>query len=63
MKVAGIALLVLGVGLAIWGFQMSESVTSEMSQFLTGSDTDKVMGLYIGGGISGAVGLFLLLWK
>lgn len=61
VKIGGIVLLVLGIGLALWGYQMSDSVQSAMSEIVTGSETDKVMGLYIGGGVSFAVGLFLLI--
>jgi hypothetical protein len=58
-KIIGIALIVLGVGLGIWGYQLSDSVTSQVSQAVTGANTDKVMTFYIGGAISFFVGLFL----
>jgi hypothetical protein len=60
MKISGIILVVLGVGLAIWGFQLSDSIGSQITQAVTGSDTDKVMTLYIAGAISFVVGLSLL---
>jgi len=59
MKIIGIALVVLGVGLAIWGYQLSGSVGSQVTQAVTGADTDKVMTYYIGGAISFFVGMFL----
>lgn len=59
MKVIGIALVVLGIGLAVWGYQLSGSITSQVTQAVTGSDTDKVMTYYIGGAVSFFVGLFL----
>jgi hypothetical protein len=60
-KILGIVLVVAGIGLAIWGFQMSGSFGSQVSRAVTGSDTDQVMALYIGGAASLVVGLYLLL--
>jgi hypothetical protein len=59
-KILGIVLIVLGLGLALWGFQLSGSVVSEVSQAVTGSDTDKVMTFYIAGAVSFFVGIFLV---
>jgi hypothetical protein len=59
MKIIGIALMVLGVGLAIWGYQLSGSVGSQITQAVTGSDTDKVMTFYITGAVSFFVGIYL----
>ena len=63
MKLIGIALLVVGVGLVFWGYQLSESVGSQITQTVTGSYTDKVMTLYIGGAACFVVGLFLTIKK
>ena len=60
IKLAGIVLIVVGAGLALWGYQMSDSINSVLSRTFTGSDTDKVMMLYIAGAASSVVGLFLL---
>jgi hypothetical protein len=62
-KVIGLALLVGGAGVAYWGYQMSQSVVSELSRAMTGALPDEVMHRYIGGAISGVVGLFLLVKK
>ena len=59
MKIVGIVLAVLGIGLAIWGYQLSGSVGSQITQAVTGSDTDKVMTFYISGAVSFVVGIFL----
>ncbi|PLX47743.1 MAG: hypothetical protein C0613_13255 [Desulfobulbaceae bacterium] len=59
MKIAGIILMVVGAGLAIWGFQLSGSVGSQITQAVTGSDTDKVMTFYITGAVSFVVGIYL----
>ena len=56
-------LILAGIGLFFWGFQMSDSVTSQFSRAFTGSDTDKVMMFYIGGIASFVIGLYLLFKK
>lgn len=58
-KTLGVALMVIGAGLAVWGYQLSGSLTSEVSQTFTGTYTDKVMMLYIGAAASVVVGLYL----
>jgi hypothetical protein len=60
MKIIGIVLVVLGIGLLVWGYQLSGSVGSQITQAVTGSDTDKVMTFYISGAVSFFVGIFLL---
>jgi len=62
-KVIGIALVVVGLGLGFWGYRMSGSVGSQVSQAFTGSASDKVMTFYIGGAVSLVVGLYLLMKK
>ena len=59
MKLLGIVLIVVGVGLIGWGLQMSDSFGNEMSEALTGASTDGVMTRYIAGAASLAVGLAL----
>jgi hypothetical protein len=63
MKILGIALVVIGLGLAFWGYQLSGSVGSKITQAVTGSDTDKVMTFYIGGAVSFVVGIYLAMKK
>lgn len=62
-RVAGIVLVVAGIGLAYWGYQISGSVGSQLRQAFTGSHSDQVMIRYIAGAASFAVGLFLVLKK
>ncbi len=59
MEIIGISLVVLGVGLGVWGYQLSDSIGSQITQAVTGSDTDKVMTLYIAGAVSFFVGIYL----
>lgn len=61
MRAIGIVLVVVGVGLAFWGYQTSESVRSQITRAFTGSDTDEVMTLYISGCASFVVGIYLLI--
>jgi hypothetical protein len=63
MKINGIVLVVIGLGLAAWGYQLSSSVGSQITQLVTGADTDKVMTFYIAGAVSFAVGIYLLTKK
>jgi hypothetical protein len=59
MQLMGIVLIVTGVGLAVWGYQLSGSVGSQITQAVTGSDTDKVMTFYIAGAVSLFAGIYL----
>ncbi len=60
MKIIGLVLSVIGVGFAVWGYQLSCSVGSQVTQAVTGADTDKVMTYYIFGAVSFVVGMYLL---
>jgi len=62
-KIIGIALVVIGLGLAYWGYRLSGSVGSQITQAVTGSDTDKVMMFYISGAVSLVVGIYLFIKK
>ena len=62
-KIIGLTLLVAGLGLAFWGYQLSGSVGAKITQAVTGSATDKVMTFYIGGAVSFVVGLYLFITK
>jgi len=62
-RVVGLALLVGGIGLAWWGYEMSGSIGSKITHTFTGSYSDEVMMRFIGGAVAGVVGLFLLLRK
>ena len=63
MKIIGIALLVVGIGLGYWGYQHSGFFGSQITETMTGSPTDKVMSLYIGGAACFVAGLFMFLKK
>jgi hypothetical protein len=61
-KALGIALLVVGVVLLIWGLNAEGSLGSEVSKTFTGHPSDKAMWLILGGAASGLTGLGLLLF-
>ena len=61
MKTTSIALMVVGAGLAFWGFQKSGGLESKLTSALTGSYSDNVMMLYIIGAVCLAVGVYLYL--
>ena len=62
-KVVGLTLLIVGAGLAFWGYQMSDSLGSQLTESLSGSMPDEVMYRYIGGAVGVIVGLYLLIKK
>lgn len=62
-KPLSIALIVVGVALLAWGFQLSGSFGNQVTQAFTGADSDAVMYRYIGGAASLAVGLYLFFRK
>ena len=60
-KAIGIAILVLGVILLVFGIQASDSLSSSFSKFFTGNPTDKAIWFIIGGAVSLILGLYLSL--
>ncbi len=60
-KLIGIALVVVGAGLIYWGYQLSDSLGSQLTESITGSMPDEVMYRYIGGAALLAVGLYAFL--
>lgn len=63
VKALGLALIVIGAGLTFWGYQMSESLSSQVSSTITGSLPKEVMYRYIGGAASAIAGVFLFIKK
>lgn len=59
----GIVLLVVGIGLSLWGYNISESFEGQLSSALSGSPGDKAMILYIAGAICAALGIFKIVKK
>jgi nitric oxide reductase large subunit len=63
IRIISIVLLITGIGLAVWGYQVSGSFGSQLNNAFNGSPSDKVMMLYIGGAVSFVIGLYLLVRK
>ena len=62
-KLLAIILIVAGAGIAYWGYTLSGSFDSQVSQAFTGSASDGVMIRYIAGAALIAGGLFILFKK
>jgi uncharacterized membrane protein YidH (DUF202 family) len=60
-KIVSLALLVGGVALMIIGINATNSFSSDMSRFFTGSPTDKAIWMLIGGIVAAVVGLMGML--
>jgi LPXTG-motif cell wall-anchored protein len=52
-----LALLIVGIVLIILGIQASDSLGSDLSNFFSGSPTDKAMWILLGGIVAAVVGL------
>ena len=61
-KIIPLALLVGGIVLIILGFNATNSFSSDVSRFFTGSPTDKAVWMLIGGLVAAVVGLATL-WR
>lgn len=57
----GLALLVGGVILMVFGFNASHSAGSEVSRVFTGNPSDRSMWMILGGAIAAVVGLVSLM--
>ena len=58
-KGIGIALLVVGIVLIIYGFNASDSINSGVSRAFTGTPSEKILGLLLGGAAAMTVGGFI----
>ncbi|HCW77030.1 MAG TPA: hypothetical protein DHU63_10910 [Candidatus Marinimicrobia bacterium] len=61
MKIIAVMLMVIGAGLAFWGYQLSGSVSSELTEAVTGAAPEKVMTFYIAGAVGLVVGIYLFI--
>jgi len=57
-KAVSIALLAGGIVLIVIGVNATQSFSSDLSRFFTGSPTDKAIWMLIGGIAATAIGLF-----
>ena len=57
-KFIGIALIVVGVALAIWGYNIYDSASSQVSRALSGEAPLEAWAGMIGGAICFAIGIY-----
>jgi hypothetical protein len=57
-KSVSVVLLIVGIILIIYGINASNSFSSDVSRFFTGSPTDKTVWFLIGGVVASCLGLF-----
>jgi drug/metabolite transporter (DMT)-like permease len=62
-NVIGIALLVAGIILLVWGYNMSGALESKVNRVFTGSPTDKAMWTMIAGAVLAAAGAVQLFFR
>jgi hypothetical protein len=60
-KMISIALLIGGIVLIVLGVSATNSFSSDVSRFFTGSPTDKAVWMLIGGSIAAVLGLTMTL--
>ena len=60
-RIVSLALLIGGVVLVIFGVNATNSFSSDVSRFFTGSPTDKAIWMLIGGIVAAGVGLAMTL--
>jgi len=58
-NIVGLALFALGIVLLIFGFNESQSFSSDVSRFFTGNPSNRSMWLLIGGAVAVILGLIL----
>jgi hypothetical protein len=56
-KIISVALLIGGVVLIVVGFNATNSFSSDVSRFFTGSPTNKAVWMLIGGTLAAIIGL------
>jgi hypothetical protein len=61
-KIISLALLAGGIVLILVGINATDSFSSDVSRFFTGSPTDKAVWMLIGGSIATLIGLATL-WR
>ena len=60
-RAVGVAFLIAGILLIIFGINASQSFSSEMSEFFTGSPSNRAIWLLVLGVVGTVIGLFLSL--
>lgn len=63
IRVLGLVLIVAGAGLVIWGYQLSGSLSAQLTETVSGAMPDAVVGRYIAGAASLVVGIYLTITR
>lgn len=63
IKLLGLMLIVIGGGLGFWGYQESRGFGSQLTNALSGSYSDEVMLMLIGGSVLFIAGGYLFFRK
>ena len=63
IRLVSIVLMVIGAGSIFWGYELSGSIGSQITEAISGSSSDEVMSRYIGGAASLIAGLYLFFMK
>jgi uncharacterized membrane protein len=58
-KILSFLLIVAGLAMLFQGYQLSDSVDSQITEVLTGSSSDEVIMFYVGGVVSLIAGIIL----
>lgn len=59
-KLIGIVLIIAGIALAVWGYNIYDSASSQVSRALSGDAPIEAWAAMIGGAICAAIGFFKL---
>ncbi len=59
-KVQGVVMLAAGGALLFWGYNITQSVSSQINQALNGAPPDKAMVMMVLGGVCAIFGFFKL---
>ena len=62
-KMIGIALMVVGVALLVWGFDVYGAFGSKLGRAISGDISNKALALFIIGGICSGLGVYKILGK
>jgi len=62
-QLIGIILLVAGIALLVWGFNLYGAFTNKLTRAIDGSVDGKTVAVLVGGGVCSLLGLFKLVRK
>ena len=63
IRLVSITLMIIGAGAIFWGYELSGSISSQITETISGSSSDEALSRYIGGTASLIAGLYLFFTK